>query len=65
MTDKNNFVYLVMQHDSSMGKEWVMYAYDTFGEAEDIAKKHNDELGRVEFPRFFVKAIRYFKKGVL
>ena len=65
MTERNNFVYLVMQTDTRSGKEWVMYAYDTFGEAEDTAKKHNDDLGAVEFPRFFVKAIRYFKKGVL
>lgn len=64
MAETNNFVYLVMQKDLSTGKwmEWVMYAYDTFAEAEDMVKQRNKEDGN-SYPRYFVKSVRYFRKG--
>ena len=65
MSESNNFVYLVMQHDISMGKEWVMYAYDNYSDAEETVKHHNQTDGS-SYPRYFVKSVRYFRKdGVL
>lgn len=65
MTDTNNFVYLVMQHDPSMGKEWVMYAFDTVAEAEAQVNKVNQEYGPDPAMHYFVKAVRYFRKEVM
>ena len=64
MSEANNFVYLVMKKDLSTGKwmEWVMYAFDTFSEAEDAVKHHNKEDGG-KYPCYFVKSVRYFRKG--
>jgi hypothetical protein len=61
MSEVNNFVYLVMQHDIRMGKEWVMYAYDNYTDAEEAEKKLNKEDGS-NYPRYFVKSVRYFRK---
>jgi hypothetical protein len=58
----NNFVYLVMQHDISMGREWVMYAYDNYTDAEEIVRRRNEEENH-KFPCYFVKSVRYFRKG--
>lgn len=60
MTDTNNYVYLVMRYDPSMGKEWVLFAYDTPWEAEDQAKLMDKEAeGCLQY---FVKSVRYFRK---
>ena len=58
MNDHNNFIYLVLRYDPSMGKEWALFAYDTPWEAEDQAKR----LQKQDEQMHFVKAIRYFRE---
>ena len=65
MTDTNNFVYLVMQYDPSMGKEWVMYAFDNYVDAEMQVSRVNQEHGPKPTLHYFVKAVRYFRKEVM
>jgi hypothetical protein len=60
MNDTNSHVYLVMQYDASMGKEWVMFAYDTPWEAENQAKLI--EMESKGLTQYFVKSVRYFRK---
>ncbi len=66
MSESNNFIYLVMKKDLSTGKwmEWVMYAFDTFSEAEDAVKHHNQQDSN-DYPLYFMKSVRYFRKGVV
>jgi hypothetical protein len=49
-----------MQYDASMGKEWVMFAYDTPWEAENQAKLI--EMESKGLTQYFVKSVRYFRK---
>lgn len=57
----NNFVYIVYYYDPSMGKEEVLYAFDSFAQAEDLANKINAE--RDDGHRtHFVRSLRYFKQ---
>ena len=65
MNDTNNFVYLVMQYDPSMGKEWVMYAFDNVADAEAQVDKVNKEYAPKPALQYFVKAVRYFRKETL
>lgn len=58
---ENNFVYLVMEYDPSMSKEFALYAYDTYTEAEQMVDlKNSDATARY----YFVKSLRYFRRGV-
>jgi hypothetical protein len=61
MSGTNNFVYVVMQYDASMGREWALYAFDTVAEAETEADKRNAEHAHT-FPQHYVKAVRLFRK---
>ena len=59
--DNNNFVYVVTEYDPSMGKEFSLYAYDTYTEAEQMVDlKNSDETTR----HYFVKSLRYFRREV-
>jgi len=57
----NNFVYIVYYYDPSMGKEEVLFAFDTFTQAEDLANKINAERGDA-YKTHFVRSLRYFKQ---
>jgi len=44
-----------------MGREDVLFAFDSFAQAEDLANKINAERGDA-YKTHFVRSLRYFKQ---